>query len=161
MFFFFFKLFIVSKFFLNCILFAYTMKHSISTAQGVSFLCMFFEAIIFINQNFFFGFLIHYLIKTFYFIWFSYTKMGLVILYASCFSSKSSQLHKKLFLITNIYKYYQWHARMGSFIQKIGTVTTGGTSRVYSSCSIHVIVAHMGLPFFKIFSNFVHFCPNF
>ena len=30
-----------------------------------------------------------------------------------------------------------------------------------SSCFMQVIVAHMRLPFFKIFSNFVHFCPKF
>ena len=33
--------------------------------------------------------------------------------------------------------------------------------RAYSSSLMCVIVACMGLPFFKIFSNFVHFCPNF
>ena len=33
--------------------------------------------------------------------------------------------------------------------------------RAYSSCSMHAIVARMGLPFFKVFSNFVHFCPKF
>ena len=33
--------------------------------------------------------------------------------------------------------------------------------RAYSSCSMHAIVACMGLPFFKVFSNFVHFCPKF
>ena len=33
--------------------------------------------------------------------------------------------------------------------------------RAYSSCFIHAIVARMRLPFFKIFSNFVHFCLNF
>ena len=34
-------------------------------------------------------------------------------------------------------------------------------STAYSSCFMHVIVASMRLPFFKIFSNFVHFCRNF
>ena len=34
----------------------------------------------------------------------------------------------------------------------------GSLFRVYSSCFINAIVAHMRLPFFKIFSNF---CPNF
>ena len=34
-------------------------------------------------------------------------------------------------------------------------------SGLYSSCFMHGIVACMRLPFFKIFSNFVHFCPNF
>ena len=33
--------------------------------------------------------------------------------------------------------------------------------RAYSSCFMHAIVAQMKLPFFKIFSIFVHFCPNF
>ena len=32
--------------------------------------------------------------------------------------------------------------------------------RVYSNCFMHAIVACMRLPFFKIFSNCVHFCPN-
>ena len=34
-------------------------------------------------------------------------------------------------------------------------------SRAYSSCFMHAIVARIKLPFFKIFSNFVHFRPNF
>ena len=33
--------------------------------------------------------------------------------------------------------------------------------RAYSSCFMHVIVARMRLPFFKLFSSFVYFCPNF
>ena len=33
--------------------------------------------------------------------------------------------------------------------------------RVYYNCLVHVIIAHNHVPFFKIFSNFVHFCPNF
>ena len=33
--------------------------------------------------------------------------------------------------------------------------------RVYSSCLMHTIVARVRLPFFKIFSNFLHFCPSF
>ena len=33
--------------------------------------------------------------------------------------------------------------------------------RAYPRCFMHAIVARMRLPFFKIFSNFVHFCPNF
>ena len=35
------------------------------------------------------------------------------------------------------------------------------TCRAYSSSFMHAIVAHMRFPFFKVFSNFVHFCPNF
>ena len=31
----------------------------------------------------------------------------------------------------------------------------------YSNRLMHAIVARIKLPFFKIFSNFVHFCPNF
>ena len=34
-------------------------------------------------------------------------------------------------------------------------------SRAYSSCFMRAIVARMRLPFFKIFSNFAHFCRNF
>ena len=34
-------------------------------------------------------------------------------------------------------------------------------ARAYSSNVLYVIIAHNHLPFFKIFSNFVHFCPNF
>ena len=33
--------------------------------------------------------------------------------------------------------------------------------RTFSSSLLHVIIAHNHLPFFKIFSNFAHFCPNF
>ena len=33
--------------------------------------------------------------------------------------------------------------------------------RVYSSCFMHAIVEHMRLPFFKVFSNILNFCPNF
>ena len=33
--------------------------------------------------------------------------------------------------------------------------------RAHSSSLLHAIIAHNHLPFFKIFSNFVHFCPNF
>ena len=33
--------------------------------------------------------------------------------------------------------------------------------RAYSSCFMDAIGACMRLPFFKIFSNFIHFCPNF
>ena len=33
--------------------------------------------------------------------------------------------------------------------------------RACSSCFMHAIIARMRLSFFKIFSNFVHFCPNF
>ena len=33
--------------------------------------------------------------------------------------------------------------------------------RTYSSCFMCAILAHMRLPFFKIFSNVVHFCQNF
>ena len=33
--------------------------------------------------------------------------------------------------------------------------------RAYPSCFMHAIVARMRLPFFNIFSNFVHFCSNF
>ena len=34
-------------------------------------------------------------------------------------------------------------------------------TRAYSSCFMLAIVAGTRLPFFKIFSNFVHFCRNF
>ena len=34
-------------------------------------------------------------------------------------------------------------------------------SKAYSSCFIHALVACMRLLFFKLFSNFVHICPNF
>ena len=34
-------------------------------------------------------------------------------------------------------------------------------SRAYSSCFIHALVACIRLLFFKLFSNFVHICPNF
>ena len=34
-------------------------------------------------------------------------------------------------------------------------------SRAYSSSLMCAIIARNHLPFFKIFSNFVHFCPNF
>ena len=37
---------------------------------------------------------------------------------------------------------------------------TNGT-RTYSSSVLHAIIAPNHLPFFKIFSNFVHFSPNF
>ena len=43
--------------------------------------------------------------------------------------------------------------------QKFGTKRL--TCMPYSSCFLHAIVARMRLPFFKIFLNFVHFCPNF
>lgn len=33
--------------------------------------------------------------------------------------------------------------------------------RAYASYFKHLIVAHMRLPLSKIFSSFVHFCPNF
>ena len=33
--------------------------------------------------------------------------------------------------------------------------------RAFFSSLLHAIIAHKHLPFFKIFSNFVHFCPNF
>ena len=33
--------------------------------------------------------------------------------------------------------------------------------RAYSSSLLCAIIAHNHLPIFKIFSNFVHFCPNF
>ena len=33
--------------------------------------------------------------------------------------------------------------------------------RAYSSCFMRAVVKCMRLPFSKIFSNFVHFCPNF
>ena len=38
--------------------------------------------------------------------------------------------------------------------------TKKALDRAYSSCFMHALVAHMRLPFFKIFSYFVHFCPN-
>ena len=31
----------------------------------------------------------------------------------------------------------------------------------FSSCFMYLILVHMRLPFFKVFLNFVHFCPNF
>ena len=34
-------------------------------------------------------------------------------------------------------------------------------NRAYSSSLLRAIIACNHLPFFKIFSNFVHFCPNF
>ena len=34
-------------------------------------------------------------------------------------------------------------------------------TKAYSGCFMHATLARMRLPFFKIFSNFVHFCPNF
>ena len=34
-------------------------------------------------------------------------------------------------------------------------------TRAYSSSLLHAIIACNHLPFLKIFSNFVHFCPNF
>ena len=34
-------------------------------------------------------------------------------------------------------------------------------NRAYSSSLLSVIIAHSHLPFLKIFSSFVHFCPNF
>ena len=34
-------------------------------------------------------------------------------------------------------------------------------NRAYSSSFLRAIIARNHLPFFKIFSNFVHFCPNF
>ena len=33
--------------------------------------------------------------------------------------------------------------------------------RAFSSSLLHAIISHNHLPFFKIFSNFVHFCWNF
>ena len=33
--------------------------------------------------------------------------------------------------------------------------------RAFSSSLLHVIIACNHMPFFKLFSNFVHFCPNF
>ena len=33
--------------------------------------------------------------------------------------------------------------------------------RAYYGCFMHGIVTHVKLPFFKVFSNFVHFCPYF
>ena len=33
--------------------------------------------------------------------------------------------------------------------------------KAYSNSLLHAITAHNHLPFFKIFSNFVHICPNF
>ena len=35
------------------------------------------------------------------------------------------------------------------------------TVGAYSSSLLHAIIPRNHLPFFKIFSNFVHFCPNF
>ena len=49
----------------------------------------------------------------------------------------------------------------GLFLFAIAHRTRTLPYRAYSSCFMHVIVACMRLPFFKIFSNFVHFCPNF
>ena len=34
-------------------------------------------------------------------------------------------------------------------------------NRAYSSSLLRAIIARSHLPFFKILSNFVHFCPNF
>ena len=34
-------------------------------------------------------------------------------------------------------------------------------TKAYSSCFMHAIVACMRLPFFKMFSNFLHFRPNY
>ena len=33
--------------------------------------------------------------------------------------------------------------------------------RAYSSGLLHVVITYHQLPFFKMFSNFVRFCPNF
>ena len=35
------------------------------------------------------------------------------------------------------------------------------TYKAYSSSLLHMIIACNHLPLFKIFSNFIHFCPNF
>ena len=46
--------------------------------------------------------------------------------------------------------------------QKKGALGTNGLRyRPYSSCFMQAIIARTRLPFFKIFSNFVHFDPNF
>ena len=60
----------------------------------------------------------------------------------------------KLFISNQRNHGYQiWAVKTTSYQKSI--------DRANFSCFMHAIVAHMRLPFFKIFSNFVHLCPNF
>ena len=52
-----------------------------------------------------------------------------------------------------------WLLLLPHHIQKTNFITQV-ILRAYSSCFMCAIVAHMRLPFFKIFSNFVHLCQN-
>ena len=44
---------------------------------------------------------------------------------------------------------------------KYSSVENRGPFRAYSTSLSRAIIARNHLPFFKIFSNFIHFCPNF
>ena len=59
----------------------------------------------------------------------------------------------KLFVSNRRNHCYQIWAVKTTYLKSIG--------RENSSCFMHAIVAHIRLSFFKMFSNFVHFCRNF
>ena len=79
------------------ILFAYMMKHSTNTAQGALFffLCMFIAVTIYIKKFLWFA-STFVLLGPFHFVSFSYTKMRLIILYASCFSNREQPTSQKV-----------------------------------------------------------------
>lgn len=57
-----------------------------------------------------------------------------------------------------IWHHCQWnHTTLCSIFPLVVTNTNNG----YFSCFMHAIIASMRLPFFKILSNFLHFCQNF
>ena len=74
------------------------MKYSTITANGVHFLCMVLAVIIYVRNVLWFA-SAFILLKPFYFIWFSYGKMRLVILYASCFSYREQSTLKKSYFL--------------------------------------------------------------
>ena len=74
-----------------------------------------------------------------------------------------------LLLLTPVWSIVKWNK--WSIITLVGkalhialsleSVINQSLDRTYSSCFMRAIIARMRLPFFKIFSNFVHFCQNF
>ena len=75
-------------------------------------------------------------------------------------SVKRQMGHYKIENISNV---YMIAVNLKEYFEnfKNRTLNKKHKGRAYSICFMHVIVACMRLPFFKIFSNFVHFCPNF
>ena len=85
-------------------------------------------------------------------------KLGLSFSVAISHNRRSrSEMFHKIFIFYNFSKLSQKHLWWSSFYYW----SCRSKSRTYSISLLCAIIARNHMPFFKIFSDFIHFCPNF